>query len=1271
MKKLLYGLLAVIVLLVVSAVLAPNFIDWNRYKPKIVAAVKSATGRELSIQGPIDLSLLPTPKLSVSDARLANLEGASEPDMVRLGSLNVQVALMPLFTGEIQVESVTLVEPVLYLERLADGRVNWTFAPTDQSAAEAAGESAEVPAGDSSAPPFAISLDSVRIEDATIVYKDQEAGTVQTIEGLTADLSAETLQGPFTAAGTVTIRDIPVDFDVAFGSLGTDPIPARLALERAGGRVQFSGTVSIAGEAPAVKGKLTMDGENLKQVLADIVPPADAQAIPSGMGQAFAVDATVAVDGTDVAVKPFEVRLGKSIANGEVSASLGELTEVNLKLGVNRLDLDELLAAANGAAPAGASAPANPPSGPVDDDADAAARTAGFVIPANLKANAEINVDALTYNGNVVRQVIAVAEVGEGAINLQRVSALLPGGSDFTLFGLAEMVEGRPRFTGQVDAASDNLRAVLDWLRIQVDGIPADRLRKMSLAADIVSWPDQGQISNIDLRLDATRLAGGVAYVIKERPAFGINLSVDRLNLDAYMPGLAASDEAGGTGAGGGDADGAAAPAPAPASAGNPLAVLDAFNADVKARADQLTFRGMPITGVVLDGLLQNGKLTVRQASIEDVVGAKMSASGEVQPLSATPSLNANVDIDAKNAVDLARLAGVADSLPAGVGGPLTLTAGVDGTLDAFKVDGTVGVAGGKVTLNGDVVGGVPTPSLDLTAGIDYPDLAALIETVTGKPAADAPKGMRAPVKVAAKLTGPLEKLQVDGQGSLGETSLSVAGTIDGLPVAPNFALTSKLANPNLAGLLAGFDVGEKLAGLDGPLAVNGTISGSPTAVSIPELEAQLGESKVTGSLAVDMAGERPKISADLVTGEIVVDRYLPNTEASGGGAGGGGTKTGAAAGGATAGETAPGAVPWTHDPLDLSGLKLVDADIKLASDALLYQGYRFDEAKLGLTIQDGVLMVDQLSGKSFDGTIGLTAKVAASDPPTAEVNYKLDGADVHRLLSETAGIDDITGRLSLDGALTTSGRSQYELVSGLNGKGTITGGEGTIAGLDLRRISDRLNELNNIADFVTLADDATSGGQTAYSGLHGTYSVEQGVIATSDMQLDADGGVGKVDGRVDLPRWRLALDASFALTDHPKAPPIGIRLTGPVNAPEKQLQLEQMQTYLVGRGVSSVLENVLDDDQKGVGKLIKGVIGGGGGGGGDGAQGQPSLGEGVGKLLEGLTGGGSQPAEQAVPTTEPESAETAPAQEPAQPQTQKPEDVLKNLLGDMLNGGR
>lgn len=1250
MKKLLYGLLAVIVLLVVAAVLAPSFIDWNRYKPGIVAAVQSATGRELSIEGPIDLALLPTPKLSVSDARLANLEGASEPDMVRLDSLDVRVALMPLFTGEIQVESVTLVEPVLYLERLADGRVNWNFAPPD-GAAPASGDGGST-AGGGSALPFDISLDAVRIEDATVVYKDIEAGTVETVEGLTADLSAETLQGPYTATGTVTIRGTPVDFDGAFGDLGSDPIPVRVALDRAGGRAQFSGTVSIAGESPSAKGRLTVNGEDLKQVLAEFLTPADAAAIPAGMSQPFGLDATLAVDGLYAEVAPFEVRLGQSMASGSASASLGELTELTLKLGVNRLDLDELLVAANGATPA-----ANEPSpNGAEEDAESTG-TASFVIPDDLKADVEVNVDALTYNGSVVRQVIAVAEVGEGAVDLQRVSALLPGGSDITLFGLAEMVEGRPRFTGQVDAASDNLRAVLDWLRIEVADIPADRLRKMSLAADIVSWPDEGQISNIDLRLDATRLAGGVAYVIKERPAFGINLSVDRLNLDAYMPGLAAP---------GGDdaavADGAAAAGtPAGAAPGDPLAFLGRFNADVKARADQVTFRGMPISGVVLDGLLQNGKLTVRQATIDDIVGARVAATGEVQPLAETPSITANVEVDAQSAVDLARLAGVAESLPPGIGGPLTLDAAVDGTLDAFTVDGTMKVAGGTVTLNGDVASGVPTSRLDLTAGLDYPDLAALIEAATGSTASQAPKGMRAPVKVTAQLAGALENLEVDGRGTLGGTAIKVAGTIEGLPLAPTFALTSEMTNPNLADLLAGFDVGERLAGLDGPLQINGRILGTPESVSIPELEAQLGESRVVGSLAVDMAGERPKVTADLITGEIVLDRYLPNAEGADG-AGGGTSGTAAEAQGET---SPPGAVPWSHDPVDLSGLRLVDADINLASDALLYQGYRFDEAQLDLTIQDGMLTVERLSGRSFDGTIGLTAKVAAADPPTAELTYTLEGADVHQLLVETAGIEDVTGRLSLDGALRTSGRSQYELVSGLNGEGTIDGGEGTITGFDLRRISDRLQELNSIADFVVLANDATSGGRTSYSGLQGAYAVEQGVITTTDLQLDADGGLGTIDGRVDLPRWRLALDAWFALTDHPKAPPIGIRLTGPVDAPEKQLQIEQMQTYLVGRGVSSVLDKVLDEDQQGVGDLLEGVIGGGG----DGSQGQPNLEEGVGRLLEGLTGGGGQPAAPAPAESEP--AESAPAEEPAQPQQQKPEDVLRNLLGDMLNGGR
>ena len=61
MKKALYVVGGLVVLLIVAALVAPSFVDVNRYKPEITAAVKQATGRDLTIGGDIELTILPSP----------------------------------------------------------------------------------------------------------------------------------------------------------------------------------------------------------------------------------------------------------------------------------------------------------------------------------------------------------------------------------------------------------------------------------------------------------------------------------------------------------------------------------------------------------------------------------------------------------------------------------------------------------------------------------------------------------------------------------------------------------------------------------------------------------------------------------------------------------------------------------------------------------------------------------------------------------------------------------------------------------------------------------------------------------------------------------------------------------------------------------------------------------------------------------------------------------------------------------------------------------
>ena len=69
MVNILYGALALIVLLVVTALVLPNVMNWDSYKPEISEHVKALTGRSLAIDGDIDIDILPTPKLRISDVR--------------------------------------------------------------------------------------------------------------------------------------------------------------------------------------------------------------------------------------------------------------------------------------------------------------------------------------------------------------------------------------------------------------------------------------------------------------------------------------------------------------------------------------------------------------------------------------------------------------------------------------------------------------------------------------------------------------------------------------------------------------------------------------------------------------------------------------------------------------------------------------------------------------------------------------------------------------------------------------------------------------------------------------------------------------------------------------------------------------------------------------------------------------------------------------------------------------------------------------------------
>jgi AsmA protein len=177
---------AVVVLLVVAAVAVTVLFDPNDYKDEITAAVQNATGRQLTLDGDLELAVFPTIRIAMGSAALSNAPGFGDEPMARIGSATLSVALLPLISQRIEVSEARLAGLELNLARNRSGANNWQDlggGGTAQTDAPAADGGAAAPAD------LDLGVDAIVIEDARIVWNDAATGSRWELTdfGLTAE----------------------------------------------------------------------------------------------------------------------------------------------------------------------------------------------------------------------------------------------------------------------------------------------------------------------------------------------------------------------------------------------------------------------------------------------------------------------------------------------------------------------------------------------------------------------------------------------------------------------------------------------------------------------------------------------------------------------------------------------------------------------------------------------------------------------------------------------------------------------------------------------------------------------------------------------------------------------------------------------------------------------------------------------------------------------------------------------------------------------------
>ena len=116
------GLVAFIVIALLAVWL---LVKPNDYKPRIGAAVKGATGRDLVLKGDIKLSVFPWIALELGQASLGNPPGFSDQPFLSFSHAAVRVRLLPLLAKRLEVGRVEIDGLDLKLLKNAAGKGNW------------------------------------------------------------------------------------------------------------------------------------------------------------------------------------------------------------------------------------------------------------------------------------------------------------------------------------------------------------------------------------------------------------------------------------------------------------------------------------------------------------------------------------------------------------------------------------------------------------------------------------------------------------------------------------------------------------------------------------------------------------------------------------------------------------------------------------------------------------------------------------------------------------------------------------------------------------------------------------------------------------------------------------------------------------------------------------------------------------------------------------------------------------------------------------------
>lgn len=151
---------------------AASFINPTQLTKLLSSSVKDATGRDLKIAGPVNLNLFPSISVKAEQVSLSNAAWASNPNMLTLKQIELDIRLLPLLKGMVEISRIGVTGLEANLQTNKSGEGNWNLSPPVLTSNDLASQIPSNTTGNDSSDSTFVAIKTVDIVDAIIRYQD-------------------------------------------------------------------------------------------------------------------------------------------------------------------------------------------------------------------------------------------------------------------------------------------------------------------------------------------------------------------------------------------------------------------------------------------------------------------------------------------------------------------------------------------------------------------------------------------------------------------------------------------------------------------------------------------------------------------------------------------------------------------------------------------------------------------------------------------------------------------------------------------------------------------------------------------------------------------------------------------------------------------------------------------------------------------------------------------------------------------------------------------